>query len=86
MASGTPGELELHAVAVHLVQKDRIVDRVLCFGEQRDVDGLFDICDIKVPASLHEGRANVLLGTMACGSPVIATDVGDNTQSVVEGD
>jgi len=76
----------LHAAAKCLVEDRGIVHRVLFLGDRRDVAELYNACDIIVLASFFEGTANVLLEAMACGLPIIATDAGDNTKVVVEGE
>ena len=42
--------------------------------------------DVSVLASSNEGWANVLLESMACGVPVVATDVGGNSEVVSSAD
>ena len=42
--------------------------------------------DVSVLASSNEGWANVLLESMACGVPVVATDVGGNSEVVSNAD
>jgi glycosyltransferase involved in cell wall biosynthesis len=84
-ADGATGRT-LYAGARHLVEERRIDDRVLFLGERQDVDELYNACDIKVLASFYEGTANVLLEAMACGLPIIATDVGDNARVIVDGE
>lgn len=44
-------------------------------GQQSDVHSFIKESHATVHASYHEGMANVLLETAACGRPVIATDV-----------
>jgi glycosyltransferase involved in cell wall biosynthesis len=40
--------------------------------------------DVMILASSNEGWANVLLESMACGTPVVASDVGGNREVVAD--
>ena len=62
----------------HLVDDLRIRHRCVFLGFQKDTEHLYPACDITVLSSLHEGTPNVLLESMACGIPVVATNVCDN--------
>lgn len=55
-----------------------VADRVRFVGrvKQDELARYFGAADISVLASLREGWPNVLLESMACGTPVVATDVG----------
>ena len=70
---------------------DRLVDelgireRCLFLGNRRDVERLYCVCDLTVLPSLFEGTPNVALESMACGIPVIATNVSDNAQVIPDG-
>lgn len=44
----------------------------------------YNAADLLVLASSREGMANVLLESIACGTPVVATDVGGNKEVVNE--
>jgi len=72
-------------------QLDRLVDdlgirqRCLFLGHCEDMEYLYPACDITVLSSLHEGTPNVLLESMACGVPVIATNVCDNEYIIRDG-
>jgi sugar transferase (PEP-CTERM/EpsH1 system associated) len=54
-------------------------------GERDDVADVLRGLDAFVLPSLAEGVSNTILEAMACGVPVIATDVGGNGELVVEG-
>ncbi|MFT4174564.1 MAG: TIGR03088 family PEP-CTERM/XrtA system glycosyltransferase [Rhodocyclaceae bacterium] len=60
-------------------------DAVWLPGERSDVPALMRQMDCFVLPSLAEGISNTVLEAMACGLPVIATEVGGNPELVVDG-
>lgn len=54
-------------------------------GRRDDTADLLQAMDIFVLPSLAEGISNTILEAMACGRPVIATDVGGNKELVQDG-
>ena len=60
-------------------------DSVIFTGFCEDVPALMNISDIFVLPSLSEGAANVVMEASASGLPVIATDVGEVPQIVLNG-
>jgi glycosyltransferase involved in cell wall biosynthesis len=50
---------------------------------QTDLARYYSAADVLILASSREGWANVLLESMACGTPVIATPVGGNPEIIV---
>lgn len=69
-----------------LVDDLRIRHQSVFLGHQKDIEHLYPACDITVLPSLYEGVPNALLESMACGVPVITTDVSDNSYVVKEGE
>jgi teichuronic acid biosynthesis glycosyltransferase TuaC len=68
-------EAELRSLAERL----GVADRVIFAGPQKreDLAAWFSAADVSVLASSQEGCPNVVLESLACGTPVVATPVGD---------
>lgn len=60
------------------IEDNNLAGRVRRLGRvpQADLPGLYSVADLSVLASVREGWPNVLLESMACGTPVVAADVG----------
>ena len=71
---------------IRLVDTLEIRHRCLFLGHQNHTEQLYSACDVTVLSSFHEGTPNVLLESMACGIPVIATNVCDNKYIVKGGE
>jgi teichuronic acid biosynthesis glycosyltransferase TuaC len=75
--SGTEGAMgdELRALAERLGIADRVIFTGPRHGE--DLARWYSAADLFVLASAHEGCPNVVLEALACGTPVVATPVGN---------
>ncbi|MDP8224178.1 MAG: glycosyltransferase [Candidatus Lernaella stagnicola] len=61
-----------------------VADRVVFAGFRTDMERVYAACDFSVmPSFAGEGVSGVLREAMACGLPVITTDVGGNAELVV---
>jgi glycosyltransferase involved in cell wall biosynthesis len=82
----------MHGSAEHAQMLQILVDdlglreRCLFMGNKRDVESYYPICDFTVLPSRHEGMPNVVLESLACGVPVVATRVADNEILVPDGE
>lgn len=54
-----------------------IEDQIDLRSPTKDIHEAYQAADVLVHASSREGTSNVVLEAMACGLPVLATDVGD---------
>lgn len=62
-----------------------IRDAVIIHGESANLHELLPGIDVVTLASRNEGTPTVLMEAMACGVPVVATDVGGVSDVVVDG-
>jgi glycosyltransferase involved in cell wall biosynthesis len=81
LQSSDAHETRMHALAREMGLRDS----VRFVGNRDDVGRLYSACDVTVLTSLREGTPNVLLESMACEVPVVATDVADNALVVPDG-
>lgn len=55
---------------------------VIFLGNKENIEEIYPACDFTVLPSLFEGTPNVVLESMACGVPCIATNVSDNNKII----
>jgi len=63
-----------------------VADRVRFLGSREDSIELMAAFDVFVLPSVVEGMSNALIEAMAVGRPVVATDVGGNSEVVADGE
>jgi glycosyltransferase involved in cell wall biosynthesis len=78
------GEGPERALLSALITKLGLADRVRLMGAHphRELPNFYTAADALVLASSREGWANVLLEAMACGTPVVASDIPGNPEVV----
>jgi glycosyltransferase involved in cell wall biosynthesis len=78
------GEGPLHGQLTDLVLRLGLNRRVRLLGARphRELPAIYSAADIMVLASSREGWANVLLEAMACGTPVVASNIWGNPEVV----
>ncbi len=74
-----------HREMAEMIDSLGLSEAVRCLGNRDDAADLYNLCSVTVLTSKREGTPNVLLESMACGVPVVATDVADNAIVVPEG-
>lgn len=82
---GMQGSDDYKRDMARLVAELGIREQCLFMGNRHDVERLYCVCDLTVLPSFFEGTPNVALESMACGVPVIATQVSDNAQIIPDG-
>ena len=83
--AGMHGSDAYKARVMQLVNQSGLRDRCVFLGNRTDVERLYPACTLTVLPSLFEGTPNVALESMACGVPVVATDVSDNSSVIPDG-
>lgn len=79
------GDGPLRAECEQVLQQAGLSDLAWLPGERSDVPAVMRGLDLFVLPSLAEGISNTILEAMACGLPVVATDVGGNADLVEDG-
>ena len=87
-----PGAAALHAGEGPLQERiaawhsrSPVRDRIHLLGPRDDIEQIFQAIDVFLLTSTREGLPNVILEAMACGVPVVSTDVGDCRELVRHG-
>jgi len=78
------GEGPEHPRLTAMIERLGLADRVHLLGSRphAELPALYGAADALVLASSREGWANVLLESMACGTPVIASNIPGNPEVV----
>jgi glycosyltransferase involved in cell wall biosynthesis len=82
LVGGGPDEANVRARIAELKLPS---ERFKLLGHREDAESLYPAFDVLVLSSLYEGLPYVLLEAMACGVPVVATDVMGSRDVVVDG-
>jgi len=79
------GDGPLKAPLVGLANSLELHRTIIFAGSRFDIPDLLNVMDIFVLSSISEGISLTLIEAMACGLPVVATNVGGNPEVVVDG-
>lgn len=78
------GDGDLRKDLEHIAYSKGLKDKIRFMGWQSDIPGLMQQFDVFVLPSISEGISLALLEAMACGCPVVATEVGGNPEVVID--
>ena len=82
---GNESNLGLKSELVEQIKQCRLNKHVTFCGHCDDMPAIYNLADVVVLPSLWEGLPNVVLEAMACETPVIVSDVSDNSLVVLDG-
>ena len=78
------GEGQHRSILEREIERLGLADDVFLFGHSNKVFDLLNCMDAYVQSSLYEGASHTLVEAMACGVPVIATNVGGTADLIDE--
>ncbi len=70
----------------NIVEKLNIKNNVIFTGYRKDILEILSLCNIIVVPSLFEGMPNIVLESMALKKPVIATDIPEMKELIIDGE
>lgn len=79
------GDGPLKSVLVNYSKELGISERVIFSGVREDIANMMNLIDIFVLPSLWEAHPITILEAMAAGKPVVATNVGGNEETIIDG-
>jgi glycosyltransferase involved in cell wall biosynthesis len=63
---------------ISLIKKYKLSSYIILLGQRKNLSYIFNFLDISILSSVNgEGFPNVLIESMACGTPCVTTDVGE---------
>ena len=80
------GDGPLRAKLEEMVGEFGLAGRVQFLGDRQDIAAVLASLDATVLPSLSESLSNVILESMAAGVPVVATNVGGNSELIADGE
>lgn len=69
---------------IKIIEKEKLRDKVILLGKRNDVNEILPLCDIGILSSHFEGFGIAAVEMMACGLPIVVSDV-DGLKQIVEG-
>lgn len=78
------GEGKLREEIQRKIEKHSLGKEVRLLGARDDMKALYNAADAVVLSSFKEGFSNAIVEGLACGRPVIASDVGGNAEAIAQ--
>lgn len=79
------GDGDLRVALELQAEQLKIQKRIVFWGQCEDVPEILRRMDLFISTSLYEGLPTVILESMACGVPVIATKIPGNSELIIDG-
>lgn len=74
------GDGELRSYLERRINELELIEFIYLLGERKDIYSFLNLADISLLSTFGEGFSNSILESMAFGKPVVATDVGGNSE------